>query len=146
MTLPFPTEPAGVPAPPAPSCEAGPLTVYYDGACPLCSVEIRHYAGQAGAERLCFVDASASGTETGPDLPRADAMRRFHVRQADGRLLSGAAAFVAIWETLPAWRWAARLARLPGVTPALELAYRLFLPVRPLLSRVAGRMLGPRRS
>jgi predicted DCC family thiol-disulfide oxidoreductase YuxK len=141
MTLSSPIEPAGVPASPVISCEAGPLTVYYDGACPLCSIEIRHYAGQAGAERLCFVDASASGAETGPGLPRADAMKRFHVRQADGRLLSGAAAFIAIWERLPAWRWAARLARLPGVTAVLEFAYRLFLPVRPLLSRLAGRML-----
>ncbi|MEJ1933154.1 DUF393 domain-containing protein [Nostoc sp. NIES-2111] len=113
------------------------LTVYFDGACPLCSAEIGHYAGLAGSERLCFVDVSAPGAEVGPDLPRTSALRRFHVRRADGRLLSGAPAFVAIWETLPAWRPAARLARLPGVVSLLELGYRLFLPARPLLSRLA---------
>lgn len=143
--IPSPTETATPPAPPAPSGEAGSLTVYYAGACPLCSAEIRHYAGQAGAERLCFVDV-ASGSDTGADLARADAMKRFHVRRADGRLLSGAEAFVAIWAQLPRWRWAARLARLPCVMAVLEIAYRAFLPVRPLLSRLAGRVLGPGRA
>ncbi len=126
--------------------EPPPLMVYYDGACALCSVEIGHYAGQRGSERLCFVDASAPEAETGPDLQRDSALRRFHVRRADGELVSGARAFVAIWETLPAWRPAARLARLPGVMPLLEVGYRLFLPARPLLSRLAARLgAKPRR-
>jgi hypothetical protein len=40
---------------------------------------------------------------------------------------------------LPGWRWAARVAALPGVLPTLELGYRLFLPIRPYISRLAGR-------
>jgi hypothetical protein len=61
-------------------------------------------------------------------------------------LVSGARAFVAIWETLPAWKGLARVARLPGVIISLEGAYRLFLPARPLLSRIAaGLGARPRR-
>lgn len=116
---------------------SGPLTVYYDGACALCSVEIGHYATQRGSDGLCFVDASAPDAETGRDLAQAAALKRFHVRKPDGELLSGARAFVAIWDTLPAWRKAARLARLPGIMPMLEFGYRLFLPARPVLSRLA---------
>ncbi|WP_205626903.1 thiol-disulfide oxidoreductase DCC family protein [Pseudoponticoccus marisrubri] len=116
--------------------ENGPV-VYYDGSCPLCTAEIGHYAGQPGGDRLSFVDVSQPGTNPGPDLTPRDAMRRFHVRLPDGRLLSGARAFVAIWEVLPRWRWAARIAGLPGMPTVLELAYRAFLPVRPLLSRIA---------
>lgn len=115
-------------------------TIYYDGSCPLCTAEIGHYAGQKGSDRLRFVDVSAAGADPGPDLALEDARGRFHVRRADGKLLSGARAFVAIWETLPGWRWAARLARIPGVTPLLEVAYRLFLPIRPALSRLAAKL------
>ena len=67
-------------------------------------------------------------------------MKRFHVRASDGRVLSGAAAFVEVWTRLPRWRWAARFAGLPGVTPLLEVGYRLFLPIRPYLSKTFGKL------
>ena len=50
--------------------------------------------------------------------------------------ISMAAAFVEIWARLPRWRWAARAASLPGALAALELGYRMFLPIRPLISRL----------
>lgn len=118
---------------------SGP-TVYFDGSCPLCTFEIGHYASQMSGDQLNFVDVSRERPDLGSDLSADAAMRRFHVRLADGRLLSGARAFVAIWNTLPGWRWAARIARIPGVTLALEGAYRLFLPVRPVLSLLAARL------
>jgi predicted DCC family thiol-disulfide oxidoreductase YuxK len=68
-------------------------------------------------------------------------MQRFHVRAGDGRVLSGAAAFVEVWTRLPRWRWAARAASLPGALAALELGYRMFLPVRPFISRLLRRGL-----
>jgi predicted DCC family thiol-disulfide oxidoreductase YuxK len=109
-------------------------TIYYDGACPLCSLEIAHYKRQAGSENLCFLDVSQASTSTGTGLTRDSAMARFHVRTHDGSLVSGAAAFVSVWDELPSWRWAARLARLPGVLPILEFGYRAFLPLRPALA------------
>ncbi len=118
-------------------------TVYFDGSCPLCTAEISHYASRPGGDSLTFVDVSTVNAELGPNLSARDAMSRFHVRLADGRLLSGARAFVVIWQTLPNWRWVARVARVPGVTPLLEVAYRLFLPIRPALSRAAS-LLGAR--
>jgi len=127
------------PAPaPAPSC---PSTVYFDGSCPLCRAEIDYYRRKDDAGALCFVDVSQSPDTLAEGLTRQAAMERFHVRAPDGQLLSGAVAFVAVWQRLPAWRWAARAAALPGALRILELGYRLFLPVRPVLSRLAGTAL-----
>lgn len=119
--------------------ETRSLTVYYDGGCPLCQAEINHYRKQAGADIICFRDVSISEEKLAGDLTKEQAMKRFHVRGHDGLLLSGAAAFVAVWSTLPRWKWAARLAALPGIMMMLEIAYRLFLPVRPILSSLVGR-------
>ncbi len=112
--------------------------VFFDGSCPLCRAEIDLYRRQDGEGLIQFVDVSADNAALDPRLTPATALARFHVRAADGTLQSGAAAFVTLWSALPAWRVAARVARLPGATPLLELAYRAFLRVRPLLSRGFG--------
>jgi predicted DCC family thiol-disulfide oxidoreductase YuxK len=114
------------------------LTVYYDGACPLCRAEIDYYRARLGADRIAFVDVSSA--DPGDGLSCAVALARFHVREADGRLLSGAAAFARLWRALPGWRWLGRLVGTRAVLPVAELAYRGFLPLRPRLSRTFGRL------
>jgi len=116
-------------------------TVYFDGSCPLCRAEIGYYRRKDQAGACCFVDVSQDGAVTPEGVTRQSAMERFHVRASDGRVLSGAAAFVEVWTHLPTWRWAARAASLPGVLVALELGYRMFLPVRPVISRLLRRVL-----
>lgn len=113
------------------------MTVYYDGSCPVCTAEIGHYAKRVDNSCVHFEDVSQTGADTGDDLDQSQAMARFHVRQADGTLVSGAAGFAALWRATPGWRWLGQIARLPGVTSLLELAYRGFLPLRPLIVRMA---------
>jgi predicted DCC family thiol-disulfide oxidoreductase YuxK len=115
-------------------------TVYFDGSCPLCRAEIGYYRRKDQSGSLCFVDVSESGALTPQGVTQRGAMERFHVRASDGRVLSGAAAFVEVWTRLPKWRWAARIASLPGVLATMELGYRMFLPVRPSISRLFGRV------
>jgi predicted DCC family thiol-disulfide oxidoreductase YuxK len=115
------------------------LTVYHDGSCPLCRLEIGHYRAQAGAEGIDFIDVSDPHAQPGLSLSHEQAMRRFHVRLPSGELKSGASAFIEIWKVLPRWRRLAQLAQLPGVTRALDIGYRLFAPFRPTLARLVGR-------
>jgi predicted DCC family thiol-disulfide oxidoreductase YuxK len=123
-------------APTRPEPSAAPrATVYYDGACPLCSREIGTYRRLRGADQLCWIDVSRQEAPLGPDLSREAALARFHVRLGDGTLASGGAAFVRLWESLPGLRWLAAIASRPPLSWALEPAYRLFLRLRPWLKR-----------
>ena len=121
-------------APPNP-CNA--LTVLYDGACPLCRREVGVYQGLVPLQPVQFLDVSDAQSALPAGGDRAAYLARFHVQRADGTVLSGAAAFVALWAALPGWRWLARIGALPGVMPAMELAYRGFLRVRPAMQRAA---------
>ena len=128
---------------PESGASAPQLTVLYDGACPLCRREIGIYRGLQPSAPVCFADVSDIAQPLPPGTTREQLLARFHVRDADGRLLSGAQAFLALWDTLPGWRWLARVGRLPGAAWAMERAYRLFLHARPALQRWASRLDRP---
>ncbi len=106
-------------------------TVYFDGACPVCSREIEMYRRQPGAGAVRWVDvAQCEAPALGEGLTRTDAMSRLHLRRADGSLVSGARAFTELWRALPRWAWAGRLlGRGPGLW-LLEAGYRFFLLTR----------------
>ncbi len=116
-------------------------TVFFDGSCPLCRAEIGYYRRTDQVGALCYIDISEPGSVPPEGITAQQAMKRFHVRSGDGRVLSGAAAFVEVWTRLPRWRWAARTASLPGALITLELCYKTFLPIRPILSRLFGHVL-----
>lgn len=120
-----------LPKPASPS-----LTVLYDKSCPLCRKEVAVYQGLHATVPIEWSDVS-DATIPLDAATRNKLMVRFHVRLSDGTLLDGAAAFVALWATLPGWRWLARLAKLPGMTALMELAYRFLLLLRPSIQKVA---------
>ena len=109
----------------------GLSTLYFDGACPVCSREVAMYQRQAGADGVRWVDvAQCEASDLGTGLTREAAMARLHLRRPDGSLVSGAQAFTALWKTLPRWSW---LGRLLGSGPGLwllESGYRSFLFLR----------------
>ncbi len=118
------------------------LTVLYDGACPLCRREIGVYRDlrPLSADALvCFADVSNAAVPLPPGTTREQLLARFHVQGPDGKLLSGAEAFLALWAVLPGWRWLAFAGRLPGATWLMERMYRFFLRWRPSLQRLASR-------
>lgn len=127
--------------PSAPSVESAPrATVYFDGACPVCTREIAVYKSCVGAEHIQWIDASDGQNDyVGKDLSRAQALARFHVRRADGTLLSGGAAFAELWASLPRLRWIGRLFQLPILRGLISIGYEVFLRVRPAVQRFFSR-------
>ncbi|WP_017672603.1 DUF393 domain-containing protein [Blastomonas sp. AAP53] len=104
--------------------------VWFDGGCPLCLREIAlmRRLDQRGAIR--FVDVAAPDTVC--PIDRSALLARFHARE-DGVMLSGAAAFAAMWRAIPLLRPLGLLARNPLALRGLEALYLRFLKVRPRL-------------
>lgn len=116
--------------------ELDPLTVFYDGACPMCRKEIAWYKRQQGASLIVWEDISqTSGDMVRNDLCKTDALLRLHVRTAEGNLLSGALAFSEIWKNLPNFKLLGKVVGLPLISTLAESLYKIFLKVRPALQR-----------
>ena len=110
--------------------------VFFDGECPLCRAEIGLYQ-RSGADAR-FTDIAHDGAAP-EEIGREAALKRFHVRRADGRLVSGAAAFAELWKATPGWRWLGRLAARPPFVWIGEGLYRAFLLIRPGIQALARR-------
>jgi len=111
---------------------SGPgVTVWFDGDCPLCRSEIALIRRLDRRGAIDFVDLTAGGS---CPIDRAALLERFHAREAGAEsLVSGAAAFAAMWRAIPVLRPFGQLARIPPVLWLLERTYRGFLRFRPRL-------------
>jgi len=109
------------------------VTVWYDGACPLCLREIAVMRRLDRQGRITFVDVAAAADPSCP-VDRAQLLARFHAEE-DGVIHSGAAAFAAMWRAIPWLRPLGLAARNGAVLRVLEAAYVRFLRIRPWLQR-----------
>lgn len=108
------------------------LEVWFDGDCPLCRREIALMRRLDRRGAIVFTDV-ATGQGACP-IDRAELLSRFHARE-DGRMVSGAEAFAAMWRAIPVLAPMGRLARNRRVLAGMEWLYLRFLKVRPALKR-----------
>ncbi len=108
------------------------VTVWYDSDCPLCLREIALMRRLDRRAAIDFVDIQAG---RGCPLDQATLLARFHAQERGLPVVSGAAAFAAMWRAIPVLRPLGLLARLPPVLWLLERAYLGFLRIRPWLQR-----------
>lgn len=87
-------------------------------------------------DTIAFVDVTVSNT--GCPIDRQTLLARFHA-QEDGKLLSGAAAFAAMWRAIPLMRPLGLVAQNRHVLRVLEWLYIKFLKARPALQRFFGK-------
>ena len=105
---------------------AYPLTLLYDGACPICRAEMDRLAARDSLRRLVFVDISEPGFDAsryGATLP--DMQRLIHAVRADGTLAVGFDVLRLAYSAVGLGFLFAPAA-LPGLKPWFERAYAVF--------------------
>ncbi|MEP2641901.1 DUF393 domain-containing protein [Roseobacter sp.] len=90
--------------------------VLYNGDCTVCRREIHHYArlSETDVTPLRLNDLNDLDALQSWGVTQDQAARRLHVRQGDV-IYGGIPAFIVLWQTLPRYRWLARVVRVPGV-------------------------------
>lgn len=112
------------------------VTVWRDGGCLLCRKEIALMRRLDNRGTITFVDVSDDASMC--PLDRAVLLSRFHAEE-DGRILTGAAAFPAMWRAIPLLRPFGLAACNSIILGALDRLYAGFLSIRPTLQRVMAR-------
>jgi predicted DCC family thiol-disulfide oxidoreductase YuxK len=100
--------------------------IYFNGQCPVCSSEMAKYAAHCAVARpgLQFIAAGQQPNALAQcGLRREHLERRVYMRRADGLILSGIPALLALWSTMPGYRWLARLVGLPVLRPLAVALY-----------------------
>ena len=80
-------------------------------------------------------------TAVGCPISTDELMKRFHAQERGEPVVSGAAAFAAMWRAIPVLRPLGLLARFRPVLWILERLYRGFLVIRPWLQRRVRQMV-----
>lgn len=105
----------------------GTVTVFFDGGCPLCRREIGHYQKLTALEPIQWVDITVTpNLDQDFGLSPEAAMRRFHVLDPQGNLKVGAVGFLRLWQSLPGYRYLARLLILSRCLPVMNILYEYF--------------------
>ena len=115
-----------------------PLTLYYDGRCPLCQAEMlylqhRDHLGLLNCVDITLNDFDANAT----GLSCERAMASIHGRLPNGDWVTGVAVFAAAYERVGLRRMAWLLSR-PSLQPVLGWGYARFARHRYTLSRWFG--------
>jgi predicted DCC family thiol-disulfide oxidoreductase YuxK len=105
---------------------AYPLTVFFDGACPICVREIALMRRLDRRRRLVCCDFSRLDYDTASiNISPTELGRVIHARWSDGSVITGVEVFRAMWEAV-GLGFLARLSRLSLVEPLVLKAYAWF--------------------
>jgi predicted DCC family thiol-disulfide oxidoreductase YuxK len=126
-------------APTLPAC-----TTFYNGACPVCRLEIAHYRrlDDVAGGRLGWTDVTREPEALAAfGLERMDVLRRLHVVDGQGRVHVGVDAFLVLWRTMPRYRRLAGFVGARAVKPVATFVYdRLLAPTLFAWNRARGRI------
>lgn len=119
-----------------------PLTLFFDGTCPLCAAEMRQLRALDTAGRLCFADIyDEDFVARYPHIDVSEADRYLHGEFADGSMIYGLDVTCCAWRAVGRKPWLVIL-RWPLICWFADIAYRLFARNRYAISYL---LVGERR-
>ncbi|MFC4701695.1 thiol-disulfide oxidoreductase DCC family protein [Glaciecola siphonariae] len=110
------------------------FTIFYDGQCPLCDIEMRHLKKRNTARQLAFEDINADDFSVRfPQLDWQALNNRIHGMEADGTLLIGLDVTHRAW-SLVGYKWLYAPLRWPVIRFFADRAYLIFAKHRNTIS------------
>jgi predicted DCC family thiol-disulfide oxidoreductase YuxK len=126
---------------------AYPLSLYFDGACPLCISEMTMLKSRDASNMLTLIDVSAPAFDVNlhsvgalHHKTLADLNALIHATDAAGRLLVGIEVFRAAYGAVGLGHWWA-ITAWPGFEPLFNAVYAWFAAHRTGLSKLAAPVL-----
>jgi predicted DCC family thiol-disulfide oxidoreductase YuxK len=115
-----------------------PLTVIYDGNCPVCRLTVRAMRILDWWGRLEFTPLQRFKPRSSGDPSKRELIRALHVRDSEGRWHRGGDAAVRIAGAVPILVPLSLVGRLPGLHGPVEATYRLVADNRHAIGRLLG--------
>ncbi len=117
------------------TCSVNRLTLYFDGACPLCVREIGLLRRLERGKHIDYLDISPPDAAEYCPIPREVLLARFTAKLEDGQLVDGAQAFTEAWSKIPWLIWLRPIGRFAPTRSVLNFIYAGFLKIRPFIQR-----------
>ena len=122
-----------------------PLTLLYDGACPVCSLEMDHLRARNSTGRLVFVDIAAPGFDATPyGATPAELDAEIHAIAADGTTLRGMDVLRLAYAAA-GLGWVLQPTGLGPLKPVFDAGYRVFARHRRSISHAAAPVINALR-
>jgi predicted DCC family thiol-disulfide oxidoreductase YuxK len=100
------------------------MKVYYNESCSICRAEINLYKKQ-NIEEIDWVDITNNINAKNETLKNdKQLLRRLHVKK-DGKIFSGAEAFLLVWKKIPKYKFLYNLFRLPIIFQIFSIGYEI---------------------
>lgn len=108
------------------------VTCFFDGECPICTIEIKAMKRLDKHGNVNWVDITQDKTALAQaGLTYKQAMERLYVIDENQQLQSGVLGFLQVWKQLPYYRRVApMIENLPLAVPIMEFCYRIFARYR----------------
>lgn len=103
------------------------ITIFYDGKCNVCAMEINHYKRVAPKGLFAYQDITQSTQlleQAGISLLQA--LQQLHVQDSNGVFHVGIDASILMWAQLPKFRWLAKCVAFKPIYCLAKIAYASF--------------------